>query len=58
MVQFCWGVELKILVHVPGPKSGLFWSKVVSHLVESRDPYCLEAEVVDNVFQWDVLTDV
>ena len=27
----------------------------LTHLVESRDPFFLEAEIVGNIFQWDVL---
>ena len=25
-----------------------------THLVQSRDPFFCEAEIVDNIFQWDV----
>ena len=30
----------------------------MTHLVESRDPFFLEAEMVDNIFQWDVLKNM
>ena len=28
------------------------------HLVESRDLFIFEAEIVDNIFQWDVLKNM
>ena len=30
----------------------------LAHLVESRDLFFLEAETVDNIFQWDVLKNM
>ena len=30
----------------------------LTHLVESRDLFLIEAEVVDNIFQWDALKNV
>ena len=30
----------------------------LTHLVESRDVFFLEAGIVDNIFQWDVLKNM
>ena len=30
----------------------------MTHLVESRDLFFLEAEIVDTIFQWDVLKNM
>ena len=38
-----------------GPKKWLILEVSLTHLVESKDQSFLEAEVVDNVFQVDVL---
>ena len=40
---------------VPGPKKWLILGVSLTHLVESRNLFFLEAEIVDNIFQWDVL---
>ena len=46
------------LVQVPGPKKWLILRVNLTHLVESRDLFFLEAEIVDNIFQWDVLKNM
>ena len=43
------------LVQVPGPKKWLILGVSLIHLVEDRDLFFLEVEIVDNIFQWDVL---
>ena len=49
---------LVILVQVPGPKKWLILRVGLTHLVESRDLFFLEAEIVNNIFQWDVLKNM
>ena len=44
-----------MVVQVPGPKKWLMLGVTLTHLVESMDLFFLEAEIVDNIFQWDVL---
>ena len=39
-----------ILAQVPGPKKWLILGVSLTHLVESRDLFFLEAEVVDKIF--------
>ena len=39
-------------------KKWLILGVSLTHLVESRDLFFLEAEIVDNIFQWDVLTNM
>ena len=46
------------LVQVPGPKQWLILGVGLTHLVESRHLLFLEAEVVDNIFQLDVLKNM
>ena len=46
------------LVQMPGPKKWLTLGVSLTHLVESRDLFFLEAEIVDNTFQWDVLKNM
>ena len=46
------------IVLVPGPKKWLILGVSLSHLVESRDLFFLEAEIVDNIIQQDVLKSV
>ena len=46
------------LVQVPGPKKSLILGVSFTHLVESRDLIFLEAEIVNNIFQSDVLKNV
>ena len=40
---------------MPGPKKCLILGVGLTHLVESRDLFFLEADIVDNIFQWDAL---
>ena len=40
------------------PKTWLILGVGLTHLVQSRDPFFLEAEVVDKIFQLDVLKNV
>ena len=42
---------------MPGPKKWLILGVSLTHLVESRDLFFLEAEIVD-VFQWDILKNM
>ena len=46
------------IVQVPGPKKWLISGVSLTYLVESRDLYFLEAETVDNIFQWHVLKNI
>ena len=52
-------VHLHVLDHIQFLSSPGARAKKVAyfrtHLVESRDLLFLEAEIVDNIFQWDVL---
>ena len=41
------------IVQLPGPKKWLILGVSLTHLVESQRPIFLEAEIVDNIFQWD-----
>ena len=43
---------------MPGPEKWLILGVCFPHLVESRDLFFLEADIVDNVFQWDVLKNM
>ena len=43
---------------MPGPKKAFILGVSLTHLVESRDLFFLEAEVVDNIFQWDALKNI
>ena len=52
------GVTKKLLVQVPGPKKWPTLGVSLTHLVESRDLFFLEAEIVDNIFQWDVMKNI
>ena len=45
-------------MQVQDQKSGSFLGVSLTHLVESRDLLFLEAEIVDNIFQWDVLKNM
>ena len=38
-----------------GPKKRLILGVSFTHLVERKDPFFLEAQKVDNIFQWDLL---
>ena len=38
------------MVQVPGPKKYLIFGISLIHLVESRDLFSFEAEIVDNIF--------
>ena len=40
---------------MPGPKKWLILGVGLTHLVESRELFLLEAERVDNIFRSDVL---
>ena len=46
------------LVQVPGPKKWLILGVSLTHFEEGRDLFFLEAEIVDKVFQWDVLKNI
>ena len=46
------------IVQVPGPKKWLILGVSLTHLVEGRDLFFPEAEIVDNIFQWDVLKNI
>ena len=46
------------IVQVPGPKKWLILGVSLTHLVESRDLFFLEVEIVGNIFQWDVLKNM
>ena len=46
------------LVQVPGPEKWLILGVSFTHSVESRDLFFLEAEIADNIFQWDVLKNM
>ena len=41
-----------------GQKKWLILGVSLTHLAESRDPFFLEAEIVDSIFQWDVLKNM
>ena len=43
---------------MPGPKRWLVLGVSLTHLVESRDLFFLEVEIVNNIFQWDVLKNM
>ena len=43
---------------MPGPKRSLILGVRLTHLVESRGLFSLEADIVDNIFQWDVLKNI
>ena len=43
---------------MPGPKKWLILGVSLTHLVESRDLFFLKAEIIDNIFQWDVLKNM
>ena len=47
-----------MVVQVPDPKNWLILRFSLTRLVESRDLFFLEAEVVDNIFQLDVLKNM
>ena len=38
-------------------KKSLILGVSLTHLVESRDLFFLEAEIIDNIFLWDVLNN-
>ena len=42
-----------VIVQVPGPKKWLILGVSLTHLVDGRDLFFLEKEIVDNIFQWD-----
>ena len=46
----CLAAPLQHIVQVPGPKKWIILGVSLTHLVESRDLFFLEAEVVDNIF--------
>ena len=46
------------VVQVLGPKKWLILGVNLTHLVESRYLFFLEAEIVDNIFQWDVVKNM
>ena len=46
------------LVHVPVPKQWLILGVSLTHLVETRDLFFLETEIVDNIFRWDLLKNM
>ena len=46
------------LVQVPEPNKWFILGVSLTHLVEIRDLFFLEAEIVDNIFQWDVLKNM
>ena len=46
--------DLENVPSVPRPKKWLILGVSLAHLVESRDLFFLETEIVDNIFQWDV----
>ena len=46
------------LVQVPRPKKWLILGVSLTHLVEGRYLFFLEVEIVDNIFQWDVLKNM
>ena len=50
--------ETQFLVQVPGQKKWLILGVSLSQVVESRDQFFLEAEVVDNISQLDVLKNM
>ena len=50
--------QVKIIVQVPGPKKWLILGVRLTHSVESRDLLFFEAEIVDNIFRWDVLKNM
>ena len=54
--QYLLSWELVVLV--PGPKRWLILEVSLTHIVESRHLLFLEAEIIDNIFQWDVLTNM
>ena len=43
---------------MPGPKKWLILGVSLTRLVESRNLFFLKAEIVDNIFQWDVLKNM
>ena len=43
---------------MPGPKKWVILGVSLIHLVESRDLFFLEAEIVDNIFQLDILKNM
>ena len=46
------------LVKVPGQNKWLILGVSLTHLVESRNMSFPEAELVDNIFEWDVLKNM
>ena len=46
------------LVQVPEPKTWLILGVNLTHLVETRYLFCLEAEIADNIFWSDVLKNM
>ena len=42
-----------MIVQVPGRNKWLILGVSLTHLVESRNLFFLETEIVDNIFQWD-----
>ena len=46
------------IVQVPGPKKWLILGVSFTHLVKSRDLFFLEAELADNILQWNVLKNM
>ena len=43
---------------MPRPKTWFILGVSLTHLVERRDQFFLEVEIVDNIFQWDVLKNM
>ena len=43
---------------MPVPKKWLILGVCLTNLVESRDLFFLEAEIVGNIFRWDVLKNM
>ena len=46
---------IRVIVQVPGLKKWLILGVSLTHLVENRDLFFIEAEIVENNFQWDLL---
>ena len=57
--HFKWCISISyLIVQLPGPKMWLILGVSLTHFVESRYLFFLEAEIVDNIFQWDVLKNM
>ena len=48
----------RLLVLVPGPKNWLILGVSLTHFSRKQILVFLEAEIVDNIFQWDVLKNM